>query len=400
MNRRYIQKVIWIESILWIVSILLFTIPLYGEDETTGETAPEKQKIFLLPIRNIAENAEFAHLESFIYNVLTINIKKQASLRLYPESGAVTVPPEKHNDLEGLFSMIRGDYSIENCIVCEYYIVRDELHIIINLWDTGSFRIKNSYRKSMPTDLDMLSNIEALSSRVAENIGRVLPMLEREAILQRQVRSRLYDKLDREERLLDTVFSRHNEIQLSLFTGLNFGRTAVSMSSTGFFISPTLQCEYSRFFGDGIHMRIGLDYLAFDIMDIEDPRSEVSVEALLGFHTTSLFSVSIDAGLAFIYDYNSASSALSYRTDIEETVVKPSIERFSISLPIHFGISLYLTSSFFINMRIKYHGLTATFEPLSPDEYNEGTRLWRYYYGFSPWTLLCFSITTQVGIRF
>jgi hypothetical protein len=383
--------------VLFVSFCFLFHPALFGGDE---ESINRKQKIFLLPVRNITENKDYVHLESFIYNVLTINIDKQESLRLYTDSNHVFTPVDPGINMERLFSIIFRDYSTENCLICEYYVVNDELHILINLWDTVSFRIKNTYRKTMPTDLDMLSNIENMSNQVAENIGRVLPMLEREALLQRRVNTRLYNKLDSEERLLDEVFSRHNEIQLSLFTGLHCGRTAVSFSSTGFFISPSLCCEYSLFFKETYHMRFGLEYLPFDIMDARDQQTELCIEVLFGFHTLSLYSFSIDTGLAFIYDYNSASSALSYHTGDNENVIKPSIERFSISLPFRVGMSLYLTSGFFLNFRLTYHGLTYTFEPLSPSEYNEGSRLWKYHHGFSPWTLLCIAFTTQLGFRF
>ncbi|MBN2441167.1 MAG: hypothetical protein JXJ04_07465 [Spirochaetales bacterium] len=382
---------------LIVISLFILVYPLYSEE---NGTLPEKQTIVLVPPENLTRDSDYDYLKDVINNVLIINLNKIESLTIITTIENTSLMSREPIDLDTFLTVLYRDYSIENYLKCEYYVSKETLHVLINLWDTVSLRIKNTSIHTMPADLDMLKNIEWMSSQVATNVGKILPALEREARIKRQVRSRLLKKLNQEEIRLTTIFEKKHELQGALFTGLNLGRTIVSWSSTGFLLSPSFNLEYSHFFSNSLHFRVGCEYLPFDLMDSRGYRTELSIETLFGFQTLSLSSFTADIGVAIIYDYNSRSSALSYYGENQEVVIQPTIHRLSVSLPIHIGLSLYLHSSFFLNFRFKYHGLTYTFEPLPPSEYGAGGDLWKYNKGFSPWNLVCMSLVTQIGFRF
>ena len=379
---------------IFIIILILTPAILYCETEIL------KRNILLLPITNLSNNEEYYHLKSFIFNVLKVNLEKQESIYLlYPEDDIKLIISENNNFKE-LNIKLKEQYNCEALILGEYYLINEELHIIINVWETGSLRLKNSFIRSMPSDLDMLKNIEEMSIEIAETIANNMPGIKREALLQKYIIKDYRDKLDNNEKLLNNILNKHHEIQFSLFSGINMGRTVVSWSDDGPFIAPAINLEYYYFFKKPIHIRVGLEYLPFDLMTRDSFRTEITLESLFGYHTQSLFSLSLDTGIAIIYDYNSMCTSLSFNNENYSQRVYRESHRLSLSIPIQIGLSIYLKKSFFMNIRFKYHGFTWTIEPLEPEEYNAGNEIWKYNKGFSPWNLLCMSLTVQAGFRF
>ena len=152
--------------------------------------------------------------------------------------------------------------------------------------------------------------------------------------------------------------------------------------------------------GDDWHLKGGIDYLPADLLAPDEAKAEVSAQILAGFHTRSLFSFHADAGLGMVFDWNSSSAALASQENTLSETVYPDIFRVSLSLPLHVGLSIYTGPSFSVDIRFEYNGLTFTLEPLSPQDHNAGNVYLRYAYGFSPWSLLSFSIKANAGVRF
>jgi hypothetical protein len=80
--------------------------------------------------------------------------------------------------------------------------------------------------------------------------------------------------------------------------------------------------------------------------------------------------------------------------------VNPPIERFSLSIPVKAGFTIYLSPNLFISLNLKYNGLTVSFEPRSPSAYDVGKARLKYFHGLSPWNLLSLSVLVQAGVRF
>jgi hypothetical protein len=344
-------------------------------------------------------NRDYSHIAGIVDNVLEINLKKQQTIELLVAPVSV---PWSRMSFDEANNSVWNDYKAKNCLTGEYYMNKNTLVVIVNLWDTEQKRIKDTFVKSMPNDLDMLSNLELMAREVADNIGRVLPALEREAFIAKQVNADIREQVDSEERILDRIFSNGNELQFAPGTGFNMGRTAISFSSKGCLISPSLNIEYSYLFRNNLHLRLGVEYLPFHVMDTALPVSEASAELLFGFHTMSLATLSLDLGAAVIFDRNGDSTALSYYKykGSDPFVVTRSVERVSISIPVQIGFYMYTGSPFFFNIRLRYHGLTWTIEPLEYGSYEAGSQSLKYAYGFSPWTLFFVSIALQGGFRF
>ncbi len=361
---------------------------------SAGESSPE---LLVLRSRVMNDAKEFTHIAGIIDNVLELNLRKQKSIRIaYAESG--DFPGTR--DFDEMNERVWNTYRVKNCLTSEYYVNDGTLTVVVLLWDSEQKRIKDAFVRSMPNDLDMLSAIELMCGEAAENIGRKLPALEREAYIAKRVNADLREKVDAEERILDRLFSKGNEIQFALLSGFNMGRTAVSFSSKGCLISPSLNLEYSILFRNFLHVRLGAEYLPFHVADPVFPICEASAEILFGFHTASIDTFSFDTGIAVIYDKNSDSTALSYYAGTEPVPVTRAVERISISIPLEFGFYIHTESAFFLNVRLRYHGLTWTMEPLPREAYNAGTQTLKYASGFSLWNLFFVSVVLQGGFRF
>jgi hypothetical protein len=378
-----------------IISILIFPIISLVAQET-GEKI--KREILLTPVFHLTDNKEFSYLKGIIYNVLLINIKNQETLSVLNDNPEVEKLITQTVGFEAYLNLLKKNFPGATAVITEYYVANDNLHLLINVWDLSTLRVKSSFIETMPADLDMLKNIEKMAVSTAIAVALELPPTERDALFEKQIVVSLRKKINDEEKMVEDIFSGRHEISLVPFSGIGLGRTVVSWSPLGPFISPVLSLEYSCFFLKQFHMRFGFEYLCFDVLTMNPSRNEVTFEALIGLHTASIFSLSMEAGLALIYDINPASAALAYT--FESTRITPEVQRFSLSIPLRLGLTLYLSRSFFINLTLKYHGITWTIEPLEQKDYDVGNKRLNYYYGLSPWNLLCVSFIVETGVRF
>jgi TolB-like protein len=391
------QSPVMKKSIL-IMFLFFFAVKsLCAHNLTNEEKQFEKVRrtVMLLPIRNLTADEEYASLAYTIYNVFQINLKKQESLDLLVDEKKI-IDINTHFDINRILSDIGATYRVETCVVGEYYVSRETLHITVSVVDVESRRIKNCYIKSMPADQGRYDVLDAMSSEISVAIARELPALEREAVVQKQITTRLRQKLDREERLLDHILNKHHEIRLFPLTGVNLGRTVISWAEARPSLFPPLRCEYLFFFGNTCRVTAGFEYLPFDLMVEEAIRTEIGLDILFGIYTRSLFSFGADVGLAFTYDNNTNCTALSSDVDISG----PSAERFSLSIPIIATLSIYFDPTFFLSFRLAWYGLTYTIETLVPSHYTGGTEVLLYYYGVSPFNFLNISISSSIGVRF
>jgi hypothetical protein len=353
--------------------------------------------VLLLPVHNITNNREYDYLTGLIFNVLKINLLKQDTLTPFFIETNTSFFNIKELDFKELVKRINNNIPAKNCILVEYFVKNKELHMLVNVWDVTESRIKNSFTETMPADLDLLQNVEKISFHIAEAVALGFQLTERDMLFRKQVLARLRDQIDKEEKLVDTIINAVHEIQVAPGTGLHMGRTLVSWSPYGPFLSPAFAFEYSYYFSFSLHIRIGIEFLPFDLIDPESERREITGEVLFGFHTHSIFSFSIDCGIALIYDDNQHSAALSF-TETNRTVY-PEATRMSLSLPLKVGVSFFFNKWFFLCLRYNYNGLTWTFESQDPSSYDVGAGSYKYYYGVSPFNLLSMSIVLQTGFR-
>jgi hypothetical protein len=378
---------------IWIISLAFFSLVFVWAQESEAEKI--KRTVLLLPIRNLTANEEYASLAYTIFNVFEINLENQDSLDLVHDEKQIGAAAGTSN-FEALMKNIEQSYNAETCVLAEYYVALETLHITITVVDVATARIKNCYIRTMPADQGRYETLDTMSREISIAIGRDLPALEREALMKKQIVARLRDKLDSEERLVNDISGKRNEITLLPFAGIDLGRTVISWAKDRppFFLP--LRLEYSYFFDDSYQVRAGVEYAPFDLMVPDVKRFETGVDILFGFHTRSLFSFGFDTGLALTYDHNDKSMVFS-NTDGTQT---GATDRLSLSIPLLLTWSLYLDRSFFIGFRVADYGLTYTFEWSDPSEYAGGSSTLFYNYGFSPFNFLCISLSASVGVRF
>jgi len=377
-------------------ALLLFMLtPLFLHAEQPA--SQQKRQIILAPVTMLTENPDIAYLRGAIYNVLLINLGNQKTLDILNEkTGAAAM--EQTGDLEAYIQGLASSFPGATAIMAEFYAGDEKLHVLVNVWELDTFRLKNSFIRTMPADLDMLRNIEMMASDVAIAVARELPPTEREEVFNRQVISSLRRKINDEDRLVEAIFSRHNEISGVPFSGIGLGRSVIMWSESGPVVSPLASLEYSYFFDEPYHLRAGAEFLGFNLLETAARQRELSFELLAGMHTLSSFSISADAGLSISWQYNSRSSALSHTLGLGTWY--PEVTRVTLGVPIHLGFTVYFSESLFAGLRLKYHGLSWTVEPLGPESYDIGGRTLKYAWGFSPWNFLCLSINVQAGLRF
>ncbi|HEQ71765.1 MAG TPA: hypothetical protein ENN69_04685 [Spirochaetia bacterium] len=373
----------------------LLSLTLLSAQENTDKI---RRHVILTPVTELTENAEFAYLSGTIYNVLLVNFRKQESLFILNGQAEGTDEPSGTGDFEGDAAKLRRLHPGAAAVRAEYYVAGGTLNIIINVWDLDSLRVKRTFTESMPADLDMLRNLERMAAGTAEAVAHDLPPTEREALFQKQIAARLRHRINEEEKLVEEIFSLRHELSIVPFSGIGLGRTVVSWSMLGPFISPVLNLEYSALIGDSYHLRVSCEYLGFDLTDPDPERTEFALDVMVGMHSRSLFSLSFDAGIAVIYDHNPESAALAYTLGLGEYA--PSAERFSLSLPLQLGLTIYPSPHTFLAFRLKYHGLTWTIESLPPSAYDVGHEKLTYTSGFSLWNLLCMTFQIRAGVRF
>ena len=380
------------------IVLLLFILNLFflRADEEAGFNM--KQKVLLLPFQQLTANAEYEWLALNIFSAFEINFKKQDSILLMTDENNIF--SQSNIDSELILQKIKTEYNAQTCILGEYYVAREELHIMVRVVDMFSLRDKNCFVETMPADLDMLPNIHKMSENITLIVAKTLPALSREALVQKQIIFRLQQKLDNEEKVLNDILGKHHEIIISPFIGLHLGRTIISWARMRPMVAPPLFLEYSFFPGDFFHIRTGIEYLPFDLIVADVTRTGIGFNILFGIHTQSLFSFHIDTGIALTYDYNTYCSALTDLDENMDPIVPGEIKRLSLSIPLQFGLSLYVNRSFFSNFRICCYGLTYTFEDAEPGTYALGESALMYHNGFSLLNFLCLSITVNAGIRF
>ncbi len=372
-------------------------LPLFAQER--AEVPADKNRIILAPVTSLTDNLEFQYLKGTIYNVLLINLKRQERIAVVNEEpGADEGVFNGEGGFEATLSAMAGAFPGASAIVAEYYVAKASLHILVNVWDVSTRRVKNSFIETMPADLDLLANIEKMSANIAESVARELPPTEREALFNKEVAASLRQKIDDEDRFVEEIFSRRHELALVPLSGLGLGRTVVSWTATGPLVSPLLSLGYTYSLGGLWHGRVNLEYLGLDLATAPGTRQEVTLEALVGIEQQSSFAFSFDAGLALIYDYNRESAALAYTQGAG--TVYPTVERLSLSVPVALGFTVYLTRAFFVHLGFKYHGLTFTFEPQAYGTYDVGASSFLYRDGFSAWNFACLSIYVQAGVRF
>jgi hypothetical protein len=377
--------------------ILTFVILFLSVTITAVETIadPVKQKVFFVPIHNCRADEQYDYLATRMYSIFTINLKNQDTIDLMTDETNTHTYTIAEYDFENLLEALDKAFHIDACIIGDYYVSEEILHISIMVIDMFSRRIKSCYIERLPADLDMISGIEEISRRIAGAVAHDLPPLQRDALVQKHINAQLRKKIDSEEKLLDEILHKHNEIQAAVFCGIHTGRTIISWSNTRPILALPLYLEYSYYFENLFHIRANIEYLPFDLMINDVQKSELGLGLLFGFHTESLFSFSCDVGLAFTYDDNAMSTALSD----EKNSVEPA-KRFSLSIPLQLGLSWYIHPSFFLHIRLRCFGFTYTFESLSPHDYDYGNETLLYSNGFSPFSFLCISLAVHFGVRF
>ncbi len=367
---------------------------------TAQETAPApKKRIVLAPVTSLTENKDFLYLKATIYNVLLIHLKKQERIAVLNEEGeGAREIIDAGGDTETYLASLARAFPAAVAIRGEYYVSAEHCHILVNVWDLDTLRVKNTFVETIPADLDLLPNIEKLSARIAVSVARELPPTERDALFQKQVVASKRKKINDEERLTTDIFAFRHALAVSPLTGLGTGRSVVSWTA-GPLISPVLSLEYSYFFEGQFHLRLRAEYLGVtNLYGADGVQRELSLEALVGLHTLSSFSFALDAGLAVSIDWNTRSHALASTMPVDPTT--RDIQRVSLTIPVAFGFSLSFTPRFFINLCLTYNGLTYTFEPLPAAAYDSGYTHFRYANGFSPWNFINFSILLKAGVRF
>ncbi len=381
------------------VLVLLFALTVIDAYTNESEmTASDKNRIILLPVKNLTDNSDYAYLKTTLYNVLQINLEKQERIYLLNNDRQEELDSGPSDNFDAYLDFLKETFSGVSLIVSEYYASGENLHILVNVWEIDTLRIKNSFIESMPADLDLLMNIENMAVNIAEAVARELPPTERDAIFDEQVAASLRQKINEEEQFSERIFDKHHELSITPFSGLSLGRTIVSWSEDGPFVSPVLAVGYTYLFGDSYRFHFGMEYLGFGLLGRETKRYEISFEAMFGFHTKSPFSLFVSGGFGASYDNNQASGALAYDSGYD--IVYPAIERFSINLPIVLGFTIYFTEKYFISLGLNYHGINYTFEALDPEDYNIGNTRLKYVNGFSVWNFLCLSININTGLRF
>jgi hypothetical protein len=225
------------QKIIFIL-FLAAALPLYSQEAAPAQAV--RNRIILSPVTSLTGNQEFLYLKGTIYNVLLINLKKQERISVVNEEAGAESIINAEAAFEDYLASLSRAFPGSSVILTEYYVAKSKLNIRVNVWDITTRRVKNSFTETMPADLDLLANIEKMSANIAVAVARELPLTEREALFSKEVAASLRNKINDEDRFVEEIFSRRNEITLTPFSGLGVGRTVVSWTATGPLVSPLL----------------------------------------------------------------------------------------------------------------------------------------------------------------
>lgn len=380
-------------AFMWIIMILgVVSVSVLAE---SSDDVLVKRSVLLLPVANLTGNGEYAYLSHTIFYVLENNLRKQDSLNLFiGDEGTLAL--SRTRGFGEFMKAVEIRYAAETCVFGDYYTEGEELHITVIVADVATLRIKNCFSEVMPVDQERNEYLDEMCRDIAVTIAAGLPALAREAIMEKQIVNRLRARLDAEETLLDSILRKRNEVAVSTMTGISLGRSVITWSRKNSLAGFPLRIEYTRYLSGNLHMRAGLEYIPLDIMVPGVFRNEAGLDLLLGIHTPSLFSFSLDTGFAVTFDYNEECLALAE----SEYEPGPTATRLTFSLPLVTGFSLYLNRMFFLCFRFSSFGLSWTLETADPREYEYGSRSLSYVWGFSPFSFLCLSLTASFGVRF
>ena len=136
-----------------IVILILFLLLSVAAVAQETDTMAGKNRIVLAPVTSLTENREFLYLKATIYNVLLINLTKQERIAvLNKEEGAADII-NAEQETEAYFASLARSFPGAVAIAGEYYVAREECHILVNVWDLDTLRIKNSFIETLPADL-------------------------------------------------------------------------------------------------------------------------------------------------------------------------------------------------------------------------------------------------------
>jgi TolB-like protein len=381
------------------ILMLLFFCLSIASLPAQEETPDIQQSVFLLTFQQITLDKDYEWLADNIYNAFEINLKKEKSISLITGTGDEAF--QRSNDTRTILQVLKTRYNVQTCIRGEYYIAGGELHIMVRVIDMYTLRDKNCFVESMPADLDMLPRINSMSEHISRIVAKTLPVLSREALVQKKIAVRLQEKLDNEEKILAALLNKHHELILSPFTGIHLGRSVISWILNRPLFALPLSIEYSFIPTSSFHIKAGIEYLPFNLMAPHIERTEVGGQILFGIQTAALFSFHFDTGIGITYNNNTASTALSdFDEDGNPVYPDKPVERISLSIPIQAGISLYMNKSFFMNFRITNYGLTYTIENEKLENYERGNIALKYDNGFSLLNFISLSLSIHGGIRF
>lgn len=357
--------------------------------------ADGKFSLLMLPARQTVPNGQYEYLGSVISGILSANLRDQGAIELVdPPDPVFTDDSAAYAAKKEAATRIPG---IDVVLLTEFFIKAGKLHIAVTVIEGGSDRVKNSFIRAMPADLDMIASVEQMARFVAESVAKSLPKLSRDEILSRQVADELRDRMDEDERLVASIFRDSHEISICPFSGISTGKGMGTWSKAGPMATVPLAIEYRYLDRRLWHVGAELDYLAFDLMQADRARSEASAKIMAGIHTASIVSLSLDIGAFAAWSINDASAAIAY-LDGEDPAFPPS-SRLSLGLPIEASVAYYWSKRWFTRMRLSYNGLSYTVESLAPSAYPFGATAFLYDRGFSPWSLVHFSFAVSMGIH-
>jgi len=357
--------------------------------------ADGKFSLIILPVRQTVPNGQYEYLRNVISGILTANLRDQGNIGLAEPTDAVFADGNaSYAAMKDAAALIPG---IDVVLLTEFFIKDGKLHMAVTVVEAGSDRVKNSFIRAMPADLDMIANIEQMAKYVAESVAKSLPKLSRDEILSRQVAAELRGQMDEDERLVASIFGNSHELSLCPFAGVSTGKGMGSWSKAGPMATLPLSFEYRYLDKRLWQVAVGFDYLPFDLMQADGKRSEISAKLTAGFHTASIVSLSWEIGAFAAWSLNDASAAIAY-LDGEDPAFPPA-RRFALGIPLEASVAYYWDKRWFTRMRFSYNGLSYTFEPLAPSDYPFGAKVFLYDKGLSPWSLAHFSFVVSMGIH-
>jgi hypothetical protein len=356
-----------------------------------------KIPILVLEAEYIGKDPLYGYVASHIDQILTESLFSKESLTVKTQKQIDGKNPMSRLFTDAVFQdelrktsksdyVLRPVYNVENLQATIYFYV----------FEISGMRLKLFFENPAFAGIDLIGSLEDITQQTAQKIALQLPPLASEVIISAHVPPELKKKVTDNEKLLDRAMAKQYFVNVTPLTSFSLGRTIIAWSD-GPLLSPALEIEGGLYLDDErtINVKGGLEYLPFDFFDQTEQTFELAGYVTVGYRVKGIFSFCYDAGLAVIFDSNTDCKALSYINGV--VIEQPDAQRLSLSLPVFFTINYQLTDSFRLFLRLKYYGLTYTFESADPSshEYGAGTML--YSHGFSPWNLMNISISIGGG---